>query len=141
MQYDIEYHDLVNQHVWLLKKGGYRTSFPCSHQMQIRNNGITLQKLILMMAHYPELCPCNKKLDGKIVFKNGNMEDCRLCNLEIITSKKTSQYIGVSYNGIKWRSQCNIEKERFFLGYFSLEKDAAVAYVNFCNENKLYDKV
>jgi hypothetical protein len=73
----------------------------------------------------------------------GNKLDNRLSNLQAITNrqnaikhrltiKKSSQYIGVSWNKTrkKWSSNITINRKSKHLGYFTDELEAANAYQN-----------
>lgn len=81
-------------------------------------------------------CPKNREIDHI----NGNKSDNRRCNLRISTSsqnkmnmkkrKGTSNYKGVSWKtqNNKWVSQIRFKTKKLHLGYYNLEKDAAIAY-------------
>jgi len=73
---------------------------------------------------------------------NGNLLDNRRENLRLVTrsqnnmnrhvkkSGTTSQYKGVCYRHIpkRWKAYIKINRKQIHLGYFSTEKDAALAY-------------
>ena len=82
-----------------------------------------------------------KKDDGKLTdHMNGNGLDNRKCNLRICTKSEnnmnqaktrgTSKYKGVSWckNRKKWCAQIKLNQKQYFIGYFLLEIDAAMAY-------------
>jgi len=80
--------------------------------------------------------PENKQIVDHI---NGIRYDNRVCNLRWATysensrnsksnDKSSSKYRGVSKYRNKWRVTIDLDKKQYHLGYFSCEKEAALAY-------------
>ena len=77
---------------------------------------------------------------------NGNTVDNRKCNLRIVTNRqnhmnrhpkkhKTSKYPGVYWadRDQRWVAQAQINGKHISIGYFKLEEDARLAYLNRVN--------
>jgi hypothetical protein len=81
------------------------------------------------------------KLEGrfvpraKIYHVNGNKLDNRSHNLQFVRS---SRYIGVTLiSPGKWRTQTRIKGKQRFIGYFSDEKSAGIAYNDFLRKLRI----
>lgn len=74
---------------------------------------------------------CVDHIDGNGL--NNRRSNLRVCNSKQNTSstrsrKGTSKYKGVSKFGSKWRAYIAPNRKQISLGYFSNQKDAAIAY-------------
>lgn len=94
-----------------------------------------------MFLHH---CIIGFSINGRFVDHiNGDTFDNRRINLRFVTHRenlsnqkchrngtKTSHYVGVYWNkhAGKWKSIIRLGKERKFLGYFKIEKEAGSAY-------------
>jgi hypothetical protein len=119
--FDKEDYELVKQYVWNIDKFGY-----------VLTNGYInkLHRLLL------ELTDENKLVDHI----NHNPSDNRRCNLRVCTQQQNHQnqiktrgsslYKGVYWNKYanKWQAQIKHNNKRIYLGLFTFESEAALAY-------------
>lgn len=125
--------DWLNQWKWNYHKFGYaiRTQHVAMLNRKQKKTGIRMHRLIM-----------NAPAGSDVDHINGNTLDNRRCNLRLCTrsqnmmnQKKTrglSKYKGVYLNGErnKWMARLKINRRTIFLGRFSSQEEAALAYNN-----------
>lgn len=136
--FDDDDYKLVMQFKWSLSRKGYaQAAVPAKIAKQYPVKGIQMQRLLLW----------DKIRKGLIVDHiNGNKLDNRKKNLRIVTMSQSnmnrglihferrqnvfSQYKGVWWDRSKWRCAITVQGKKIYLGRFSNEIDAALAYNN-----------
>ena len=124
---DDEDYELVSQYKWYTRKARH-TYYAVCH---VYKNGKRTS-----LAMHQVLCPSPDKVDHK----NGNGLDNRRGNLRACTKHQndmnrhytfgSSKYKGVSWNkrDKKWQATIKYNNVGKFLGYFTVEEEAAKAY-------------
>ena len=132
---DDEDYELVSQYKWRVQK--VRTGYYAvrnSSRVNGKQKRIYLHRFILSPESGFEIDHINHNgLDNR-------RENLRVCTRSEnqsnrIATKKTSKYKGVSWNSRykKWKAVLMHNKKSYFLGYFSDELAAAIAYNNKAN--------
>jgi len=116
--------------------------------VSLRKNGKGLSKTVHRLVYETFNGKTNLQIDHII---EGNKTDNRLCNLQAITlrqnvskhrltTKKSSQYTGVSWDKYKnkWSACISINCKTKHLGKFTSEIDAHNAYQNALSEKENY---
>ena len=118
-----------------ISKNGYNMIYLCKNG-KLRNISVHIMVAMAFLNHIPD--GTNKICVDHI---NNNSLDNRLENLQLITQRensskdkknKTSKYTGVCWDKKrnKWKGYIEINKERKYLGYFTDEYEAHLAYQN-----------
>ncbi|MFA5715088.1 MAG: NUMOD4 domain-containing protein [Candidatus Paceibacterota bacterium] len=113
-------------------------------QVKLRKNGLSKNFPIhcLVWDHFGDKPRNGQRL--QIDHKDNNKENNSIWNLQLLTNRKntskyqitkknkTSKYVGVSWHKTnnKWVSKIYVNGYRLFLGYFSNEEEAHLAYQN-----------
>lgn len=124
---DDEDHEELSKFKWHYHLGyAIRTVYTGGKYIKIRMHRVVMN------------CPADKEIDHV----DGNKLDNRRCNLRICTRAdnvrniqvntlgKSSKYKGVTWKkqSKKWCAQISLRKKKIYLGLFTDEKSAAIAY-------------
>lgn len=131
--YDADDNELISHYRWYVNSGGYAVS----SVNKINDKALFMHRLImkipevseLQVDHINKMTLDNRKINLRVCTKSENS-----CNKDGLF--RTSKYKGVSWykNAKLWRSHICYNNERYMLGYFKNEIDAAIAYDNKAKE-------
>lgn len=113
-------------------------------QLSMTING----KSCRVLAHRLHYFMAHNELPAMLDHINRIEDDNRIENLRPCTPSQNarngkpsgaSKFRGISFckANSKWKAQCSVNGVNNYLGYFTLETEAARAYDNFCIENNL----
>ena len=125
---DDEYFDEVNQYNWY-SNNGYAV-----RSVEISKGKRTKQQMHRIITNCPDGFEVDHINHDKLDNRKSNLRVCSTSenqqNQKIRTKAKTSSYKGVNFDkhAGKWRARIMLNNKREYLGYFTNEIDAAIAY-------------
>lgn len=127
---DDEDYDFLMQWKWhaMIKKEDYR------YAARRKNKKVLIMHRVIMNATDIKIAVDHKDHDG-LNNQKSNLRLCinaqNICNRRTSIHKSSSKYLGVYLSNWavkKWKAQITKNNQKFFLGHFDSEEDAACAY-------------
>lgn len=134
---DDEDFELVSQFKWrLYKRKQYAVAYvPVKLRHKYKTTSIQMQRLIMfdklnsgeLVDHIDRNKLNNTRNNLRIV----NMSQSNMNRGKIVFNRKSknqSKYKGVFWSRNKWRAAITVDSKKIYLGFFTDEKEAAIAY-------------